>query len=156
MDILQAEHYAHPALVPVMPQRGGQAPHRPLLLDARNFPDGKHVRFLVGARTTEFAAYRFDGTRLSVPACELADATHLVLTGRTTGEVIQSFTDPTAVAGQPYTYVITALDRLHHQSPASLPRWAWTITPRTHPDATAHPHPGSPPVTVRRAGPTTG
>jgi uncharacterized lipoprotein YddW (UPF0748 family) len=156
MDILQAEHYAHPALVPVMPQRGGQAPHRPVLLDARNFPDGKHIRFLVGGRTTEFAAYRFDGTRLSVPACELADATHLVLTGRTTGEIIQSFTDPTAVPGQPYTYVITALDRLHHQSQGSFPRWTWTLTPRSHPAATAHPHPGSPPVTVRRAGQTTG
>jgi hypothetical protein len=34
-----------------------------------------------------------------------------------------SWTDPTAVPGQRYTYVVTALDRLWHESAASPPRW---------------------------------
>ncbi|HEV2779794.1 MAG TPA: family 10 glycosylhydrolase [Actinophytocola sp.] len=123
MDILIAEHYAHPALVPTMPQRGGQAPRRPVIVDVRPGPDGVQIRWARTDRATaSVALYRFDGARW-VDRCALADARHLVATGRAAGGVLQSVTDPTAEPGRAYTYVLTALDRLHHESPASIPRW---------------------------------
>jgi uncharacterized lipoprotein YddW (UPF0748 family) len=122
MDILAARHYTRPALVPVMPQRGGAAPLRPLVVDARQGPNGVTVRWLQDRRrTTSFALYRFDGRTL--PRCGLDDASHLVATGRSDG-LLRSFTDTTAQPGQRYTYLLTTLDRLHHQSGFSLPRWS--------------------------------
>lgn len=127
MDIVVAEHYSSPALIPVMRQRGGAAPRRPVLVDVRSGADGTVLRWVDTSgrpdrRATSFAVYRFDGLR-AVGRCDLVDARHLVATGRTIDGVLQSFTDTTAVPGTRYTYVVTALDRIHHQSEPSLPRW---------------------------------
>jgi hypothetical protein len=90
-------------------------------------------------RTTEFAVYRFDGIQL-VRDCDLADATHLIATGRATNDFLQSFTDTTVERGKVYTYAMTALDRLHHQSGPTLPRFA--VTAGSPLAATAHRLPG--------------
>jgi hypothetical protein len=68
-------------------------------------------------KATSYAVYRLDG--IQVPrSCDLADATNLLGTVRD-----RSFVDSTAVAGHGYTYVVTALDRLWNESPASPPRF---------------------------------
>jgi hypothetical protein len=119
-----------------MPQRGGPAPRRPFIVDARSVPDGVRLRWLrADDRTTEFAVYRFDGVRL-VRDCDLADATHLVVTGRATNDFLQSFTDTTVERGKVYTYAMTALDRSHNQSGPALPRFA--VTAGSPLVATAH------------------
>jgi uncharacterized lipoprotein YddW (UPF0748 family) len=121
MDILAAEHYTRPALVPLMPQRGGEAPRRPVLIGAHQESDGVHLRWVPDRASVSFAVYRFDGTR-GVSGCDLADASHLIATGRGDG-VLWSFVDSTAVPGARYTYVVTTLDRLHNESVPSRPQW---------------------------------
>jgi len=125
MDILTAEHYTRPALVPVMPQRGGRAPHRPVIFDARPGPNGITLRWLQDRGSAELALYRLDGTHLA-GGCELVDARHLIATGRTGPGLLGSFTDTTTQPGQRYTYLLTTLDRLHNQSKPSFPAWEAT------------------------------
>jgi len=125
MDLLVAQHYQRPALVPVAsPSAGaGQAPHHPVIVHADRGAGGVTLRWVdtAGSRSTEFAVYRFDGA-VSVRDCHLADASHLLAAVRGTGDRLQSFTDTTAVSGQRYTYVVTALDRLHYESDPSPER----------------------------------
>ncbi len=109
MDIVQADHYAHPALIPVTAGVPGRAPRAP-----------RHLRAANGtlswqATATSYAVYRFDGARHHVSPCDLADATHLVATTRET-----SWTDETAEPGERYTYVVTALDRAYRESRGGL------------------------------------
>jgi uncharacterized lipoprotein YddW (UPF0748 family) len=122
MDVVVAEHYTRAALVPVAPRRGGQAPHRPVILTARAAPDGVQLRWAAGRDTTSFALYRFDGVR-GVRGCDLADARNLVATGRAGGGPLHELTDTGARKGQRYTYVLTGLDRTDHESEPSLPQW---------------------------------
>jgi uncharacterized lipoprotein YddW (UPF0748 family) len=122
MDILAAAHYTRPALVPVLPQRGGQAPRRPVIFDAR---PGRTLRWLQDRGSAEFAVYRLDGTHLA-GSCELVDARHLIATGRSSTGVLGSFTDTAAQPGRRYTYLVTTLDRLHNQSRPSVPAWKAT------------------------------
>jgi uncharacterized lipoprotein YddW (UPF0748 family) len=111
MDLVQADHYRHPALIPVTQGVPGHAPHAP-----------KHLRADDGSlhwqgTGTSYAVYRFDGARARVTPCDLADATHLVATTRDT-----HWTDGTAEPGQRYTYVVTALDRAYRESRGGLVR----------------------------------
>jgi uncharacterized lipoprotein YddW (UPF0748 family) len=124
-DIYAAEHYSRPALVPRMPH----LPSKPLLFPvvtgaSRDDTGAVTLRWRQPAdgvgpfgKATSFAVYRFDGTRIP-RACDLADAENLLGTVRGT-----SFVDTTAEAGARYTYVVTALDRLWNESPASPPRF---------------------------------
>ncbi len=119
MTRLIADHYQHPALWPVSSLRPGQAAPRPRAVRAE--VQGRHV--VVGWRGegAAYAVYRFDGADVTPTPCDLADATHLV--GRTIAGRFgpQRFVDRSAVVGLPYTYVVTALDRTHRESPPSEP-----------------------------------
>lgn len=121
-DRLADDLYADPALVPVMPRLPGAAPAPPALLHARPGASGVALRWfadpLPGAVPAYFAVYRLDG-RATSPGCALADAGSLLGTVRAGHSAITSWIDTTAVAGSGYTYVITALDRLHHESEPS-------------------------------------
>ncbi len=113
-------YYTHPALVPAAPHLGGRAPLLPLITHAGREADGVHLNWFsatgggVFGKPASYAVYRFDGTH--VDRCGLADGSHLVATQRRAGNGSQSYTDPTAVPGQTYTYVVTALDRLATES----------------------------------------
>jgi hypothetical protein len=122
-DIYAAEHYAHPALVPTMTH----LPAKPLLFPvvtsaSRDGAGAVTLRWRQPAngigpfgKATSYAIYRFDGTR--VPSvCDRADARHLIDTVRGVGG-LESYVDSTARAGQRYTYVVTAVDRLWNESP---------------------------------------
>ncbi|MBE1465171.1 glycoside hydrolase family 10 protein [Kibdelosporangium phytohabitans] len=118
MDVLQAQHYTRPAMIPVMDQRGGKAPHHPILVSARRSDAGVRLDWVSDPRTAYFAVYRFDGTA----ACDLADATHLVTVARAKAGIVQSFDDTGVQPGRDHTYVVTSLDRLHHESGPSNPK----------------------------------
>lgn len=109
---LVADHYTRPAIVPAY--GASTAPAAPTVT---GFTSGTLTWSGSG---TEFAVYRLLGTASADP-CHFADARNLLKTTRT-----RSFTDTTAVAGNTYTYFVTALDRLHHESAPSAPR---TVTP---------------------------
>ncbi|ONI90984.1 glycosyl hydrolase [Actinosynnema sp. ALI-1.44] len=117
MDILQAEHYTRPAMIPVVDRLGGRAPHRPFLVSTRTTGAGVRLDWISDPRTASFAVYRFDGTS----NCAMADATHLLTVARAKSGIVQSFTDTGAQPGRDYTYVVTSLDRLHHESDPSNP-----------------------------------
>jgi uncharacterized lipoprotein YddW (UPF0748 family) len=114
---LVAEHYSRPALVPAYGP--GRAPLFPIVTRASRTADGQVTlgwHTLLGPATS-YAVYRFDGVTLA-GGCDFADASHLIATVRDT-----KWTDSTAQPGHRYTYYVTALDRLWHESNPSPPRF---------------------------------
>jgi uncharacterized lipoprotein YddW (UPF0748 family) len=118
MDIVETDHYAHPALIPVTAGVPGHRPPAPVRLRV----DGDVLRWQGGGRS--YAVYRFDGADAQVTSCDLADATHLVGTSRA-----KTWTDSTAEPGEDYTYVVTSLDRAYRESAPSR-RASTGSTPR--------------------------
>ncbi|TDD63538.1 glycoside hydrolase family 10 protein [Actinomadura rubrisoli] len=106
---LRADHYSRPAVPPPVQGRGGQAP--PAVQDLKARPDGKGVRvdWRPSQGAASYAVYRVDGKRAG---CAPVDPTRLVADVRGGGIL-----DPSAKPGRSYTYYVTALDRLHHESP---------------------------------------
>lgn len=109
---IRADHYTTPALVPVMPERGGTAPAAPRQAHAVASKDGVTVSWH-GTGATSFAVYRVAGTR---PACTRPDPATLIATVRAEPGQTTAVSDPTVKPGTAYTYLVTALDRLHHES----------------------------------------
>ena len=114
------DHYRRPALAPA--GVGGSAPAAPNLTSAVRGTGGVTVNWQRGGTgsTAEYAVYRLPGDG-AVDPCDLADARNLLGTVRASGST-GTFTDATAAAGSTYRYLVTALDRLHHESPASNAR----------------------------------
>ncbi len=120
MDIVQADHYAHPALIPVTQGVPGHAPKAPKDLRATRTSDA--VTLTWSSSATSYAVYRLDGAGTRPTECDLVDATHLVATvrGDVTGPA-QTWSDPTATPAAAYTYLVTGLDRAYRESPTSKP-----------------------------------
>jgi uncharacterized lipoprotein YddW (UPF0748 family) len=126
-SLLVQTHYSRPAIIPAIRHLGGKAPQRPgpiagsrrggdVVLSWKSPVDHGRKQ----DRTTSYAIWRFDG-HIHPNARQFADATNLVATVRRTDDDQQQFVDHDVVAGQRYTYVISALDRLWNESPASGP-----------------------------------
>ncbi|MFI0369751.1 family 10 glycosylhydrolase [Actinomadura sp. 1N219] len=124
---LREDHYPRPAIPPVPAGRGGKAP--PPVQDTAAVPadgTGKGGKGVKGVKVTwrpsegatSYAVYRVDGER---PGCAPVDPERLIANVRGGGIV-----DPGAKPGRAYTYYVTALDRLHHQS---APGRGATVTP---------------------------
>jgi uncharacterized lipoprotein YddW (UPF0748 family) len=121
MSIVKRDHYAQPALTPTSGRLAGRGPGLPVITDARRSSDGVKLRWVSGAATS-YAVYRLAGHTFP-NRCDFSDGRHLVATLRAGRAPVQTFTDTTAVAGQRYTYVVTALDRVHNESRPSVPRF---------------------------------
>ncbi|TDV40689.1 glycoside hydrolase family 10 protein [Actinophytocola oryzae] len=121
MSIVKADHYGVPAVPPTAGRLTGRGPGLPAIVDAERTPGGVRLGWVSGAATS-FAVYRLDGHTL-LGRCDLADGRHLVGTLRAGRGPVQTFTDATAVAGQRYSYVVTALDRAHNEGWPSTPRF---------------------------------
>lgn len=116
-------HYSRPAIIPPIRHLGGRPPRRPDPVSARRQDDAVVVTWRSPAdhdQATSYAIWRFDG-HLRPDDQQLTDATNLLATVRRTDDHLQQFVDHDATAGQRYTYVITALDRLWNESPVSQP-----------------------------------
>lgn len=112
-DRLRADHYGRPALIPELPRRRGKAP-LPVSAVRAEPAEGKArgVRLSwKGSSAAAYAIYRLDGR---AAPCAPVDGRQLLATRPGGGKA--EFTDATAQAGRTYTYVVTALDRLHAQS----------------------------------------
>jgi uncharacterized lipoprotein YddW (UPF0748 family) len=105
---LRKDHYQRPAIVPVIPKLGGAAPPSPTGVQATVGGTSAVVRWQ-GAGATSYAVYRVAGRGA---ACAPVDPKNLLVTVRAT-----EVTDTTVKPGATYTYYVTALDRLHHESP---------------------------------------
>jgi uncharacterized lipoprotein YddW (UPF0748 family) len=121
MSVVKADHYQHPAVPPTADRLEARGPSTPLTVDVTRTSTGVRLRWVSNAATS-FAVYRLDGHAF-VQRCDLSDATNLLGTVRAGRGPLHTFTDTTAVPGQRYTYVVTALDRSHNESRASIPRF---------------------------------
>jgi fibronectin type 3 domain-containing protein len=121
MTIVKNDHYGQPAFPPTADRLVARGPAAPLIADASRTSAGVRVRWIANGATS-YGVYRLDGHDL-VGRCDIADASHLVGSVRATRGTLQSFTDTTAVPGERYTYVVTALDRSHNESRSSAPRF---------------------------------
>ncbi|NRQ32032.1 family 10 glycosylhydrolase [Nonomuraea sp. NN258] len=99
MDRIVKEHYSRPALLPLIKERGGAAPAKPAGAKAA----GSTVSWTPSAGARSYAVYQVPKNGRD---CRDTDARNLVAVVSGT-----SFT-----AKSPGTYLITALDRLHHES----------------------------------------
>jgi uncharacterized lipoprotein YddW (UPF0748 family) len=114
MTIVKRDHYGNPAIQPTPGrlERGGPRP--PVITTSKRTAAGVELTWTpTDRRTVSYAVYRIEG-RYS--PCALADGRNLVGTVRS-----KSFVDTDATDGR-YTYVVTALDRTHNESRASVPR----------------------------------
>ncbi|MGD7787900.1 glycoside hydrolase family 10 protein [Propionibacteriaceae bacterium Y1700] len=119
ISTMAAEHYSKPALVPVIEHLGGVAPAAPQAVSVRRTGAGAQVRWTSrsAAKPTSYAIWRFPSDA-EPTAADLADATYLVATMRAEARGAQQWTD-TEAAGKPYTYLVTAYDRLWNESEPS-------------------------------------
>ncbi|MDQ0875780.1 uncharacterized lipoprotein YddW (UPF0748 family)/fibronectin type 3 domain-containing protein [Paenibacillus sp. V4I3] len=115
-DRLKTDLYRYPTLVPAMPWLDDQAPNAPVLASAFRKPSGVELTWANGlSDAAYYVVYRFEGNT----AGSLQDASKIVATVRKQEGAKGSFIDRTAVDGSRYTYLITAVDRLHNESAAS-------------------------------------
>jgi len=116
MDIVQAEHYARPALIPVTADVPGRAPRPPNNVTARRTTAGVTVSW--NGPGTSFAIYRYEGTQRP-DRCDFSDATHLLATVHRAGSR-QIWVDGSAPAGK-LTYYVSALDRAYREGTPTGP-----------------------------------
>ncbi|GAA2439954.1 family 10 glycosylhydrolase [Actinomadura vinacea] len=107
---LRADHYSRPAIPPQAKGRGGRAPAavREVRATAESQGKGVRVQWRPAKGAAAYAVYRVEGGK---PGCAPVDPGTLVAAVRGGGVI-----DPAAKAGKTYTYYVTALDRLHHES----------------------------------------
>ncbi len=115
MDLVQAEHYEHPALLPVTRGVPGHAPRPVVRLQAEREDEGTVLTWRGSG--SSYAIYRVDGRP---DRCALADAENLLATVHHRPGRIQKYVDPAAVTadetGERTTYFVTALDRAYRES----------------------------------------
>ncbi|GAA4226389.1 family 10 glycosylhydrolase [Actinomadura meridiana] len=113
-DRLRKDHYAHPAIPPAADPAGTKgdpstgAPPAVQNTAATASGGGVKVTWRPAQGAASYAVYRVDGEH---PGCAAPDPDRLVTGARGPGVV-----DTAAEPGRTYTYYVTALDRLHHQS----------------------------------------
>ncbi|GAA2314516.1 family 10 glycosylhydrolase [Nonomuraea roseoviolacea subsp. roseoviolacea] len=107
MDRVVAAHYARPALLPLIKERGGDAPATPVGLKAgEGKGEGAALTWTPSEGARAYAVYRLPASGAD---CHTVDARDLVAL----------VTSPSFAANKPGTYLVTALDRLQHESGAA-------------------------------------
>ncbi|TCW34976.1 uncharacterized lipoprotein YddW (UPF0748 family) [Laceyella sacchari] len=118
-DRLRTDLYRYPSLIPVMPWLGGQTPAAPSLLSATRRYGGVTLQFTNRAsEASYFVIYRFDEGE-SITINQPRNIVGIIR--KTVSNTQQIFFDDTAQPTKPYTYVVTAVSRLHQESGASNP-----------------------------------
>ncbi|WP_283132996.1 glycoside hydrolase family 10 protein [Rhizohabitans arisaemae] len=111
LDLLTRDHYARPALLPLMTPRGGAAPAAP----TGTRIEGGRLTWTGSAGARSYAVYRVPG-EVGEPGCALTDASNLLAVVPET-----TYTDGSADPARKYTYFVTALDPLQHESAPASP-----------------------------------
>ncbi|NKZ08462.1 glycoside hydrolase family 10 protein [Actinomadura latina] len=110
---LRDDHYTRPAILPAVAANdggeGGDAAPPPVHgTSAVPGAKGVKVTWRPSKGAASYGVYRVDGAG---PGCAPADPERLIADVRGGGII-----DPSAEPGRAYTYYVTALDRLHHES----------------------------------------
>ncbi|MWV44486.1 family 10 glycosylhydrolase [Paenibacillus sp. HJL G12] len=109
-----ASMYSSPALIPVMPWLPDDTPNVPKLTEVKGAGGSIHLSWedTGDKEPAYYAIYRVQGDR----GIDKDDASQLVATIRSVNGAAQTYTDLTAIPEQPYTYAVSAVGRLHHES----------------------------------------
>jgi uncharacterized lipoprotein YddW (UPF0748 family) len=117
-DALHNRLYKYPALRPVMSWLPDQTPEAPYFIDAFERPGGLEIHWAdddTSGHTKQYVLYRFNQNE----AINVSDPTKIISILSQSSD--PEFKDATYVKGHLYTYVVTALDRLQHESHISEP-----------------------------------
>ncbi|WP_274364984.1 family 10 glycosylhydrolase [Paenibacillus thermotolerans] len=116
-DRLKNDLYKYKALIPSMPWIDAEAPGAPAIVSAIRKPAGVELTWYGSGATDEsyYVVYRFDGET----AGSVQEAARIVDTVRKREGAVQTYIDRTAADGLTYTYVVTAVDRIHNESEPS-------------------------------------
>lgn len=115
-DRLTNDIWRYPALIDPYPWLDSTAPTAPNTVAATRSANGVKIDWTSTASDdTAFAVYRFSQGE----PVNLADPAKILVVQRATTATTQTFLDTRAPTGTAYTYVVTALDRLHNESAAS-------------------------------------
>lgn len=132
-DRLRSDFYLYPALVPSMPWLDAEAPEAPSGLSADSSKDGVvELKWHSKGDESYYVVYRFDGRN----AGSIEDPSAIVGKLRKGPGGKQTFVDEHVQKGQSYTYIVTAVDRLHNESGASR---SLTVTVKDKPDKPGKP-----------------
>jgi uncharacterized lipoprotein YddW (UPF0748 family) len=112
MDRIARNHYAKPALLPLITNFETAAPPAPKGLKA----SGGSISWKPRSAARGYAIYRVDGTGGKRDLCATADARNLVA-------VIPASDAPSYTPSASGTFYVTTLDRLHNEGPAARVRF---------------------------------
>ena len=113
--------YPYKALIPVMDWLPSQRPAAPALRSARgNAHDGILLEWKDTVSTSSAACYVIYRFAKDEPL-NLEDATRILAVLPRTPYSLQSWTDRQARKRSTYTYLVTGVGRLHHESAGSAP-----------------------------------
>src|SRR5699024_10820006 len=114
-DRLKNDLFKNPALVPTMSWLGGEAPEKRDLLSVKSTDEGNEVEWEdADDESAYYLIYSYEDDR----DVDLDEPKHMIYKVRNDGDDRQSFVDD-AVEGTYYSYVVTSVDRLHHESDPS-------------------------------------
>ncbi|MEM9897333.1 MAG: family 10 glycosylhydrolase [Bacteroidota bacterium] len=140
-SVLRKDRYKYPALVPAMTWKDSIPPLGPNALKAKNFENGEvglHWDAPAAAEDGQsahyYVVYRFgkeDAIDMDSPSNILS------ITSKT------HFVDKKAETGKNYTYVVTAVDRMHNESKSVAAAFITTEPPIVKVDSTAIPTEGA-------------
>lgn len=106
--------YSRPALIPVMSWLPDETPDAPKLTGAEGSSGSIQLSWKDNGdkELAYYAVYRVQGNSVIDPN----NTSQLIATVRRTEGVIQVYKDLSAAAGQEYTYAVSGVSRLHHES----------------------------------------
>lgn len=104
------------ALIPIMPWKGGSAPQKPVGGIAEKVAEGLKIQWLdTDPNTAYYAIYRFDqGQKVKTDINQIAR--NLIATVRKRSGDVQQYMDVQSENDGKVQYIVTSLDRLHHES----------------------------------------
>ncbi|MDR6555267.1 family 10 glycosylhydrolase [Paenibacillus qinlingensis] len=137
-DTLQNSLFQYPALLPQLSWLDSVAPNALQTVATQSVSNGVQVSWNdAQTDTAYYVIYRAEGEN----APDTNDPAYIFKQVRKQSGDAQSFVDTTAAASVTYTYIVTAVDRLHNESPASESKTITYIQPEA--DQQPSPSPGA-------------
>ncbi|NLK44014.1 MAG: family 10 glycosylhydrolase [Tissierellia bacterium] len=113
---IEKDLWATKSLVPIMDWKGGKAPQSPIEGKIELHPNGNKLSWLNQDENTAYYAIYRTSKGNSVNINSNGSGLQLIATVRRNNNEIQEFVDRTSSSIDDVIYVVTALDRLHHES----------------------------------------
>ncbi|NOU65699.1 family 10 glycosylhydrolase [Paenibacillus sp. LMG 31461] len=147
-DNLANSLFRYPALLPQMSWLDAIAPDALQEVSAQSARSGVNLNWRdAQSDTAYYVIYRAHGGT----APDINDPATILKQVRKQPDTAQSIVDTSAISSETYSYIVTAVDRLHNESPASESKTITYVQPEADPDPVPQPGQGS----VLPSAPTT-